>query len=60
VHEVGRRGLLVVRIEGAPRQPVRLVWYATDPGILSPYAELAKAFAHYASLAFRAAEERDN
>jgi hypothetical protein len=59
-HEVGRRSLLVVRIEGAPRQPVRLVWYATGPGILSPYADLAAAFAHCASLALRAAQERDN
>ena len=44
-HEVGRRAFLVVGIEGAQRQPVRLVWYATSPGILSPYADLAEAFA---------------
>jgi hypothetical protein len=25
---LGWRALLVVRIEGAPRQPIRLVWYA--------------------------------
>ena len=48
---VGRRALLVVRIEGASRQPVRLVWYATRPATLSPYADLAEAFAHHASLA---------
>jgi ANTAR domain len=59
-YEVGRRAFLVVRIEGAPRQSVRLVWYATGPGILSPYADLAEAFAHYASLAIGAAKERDN
>jgi ANTAR domain len=57
---VGRRALLVVRMEGAGRQPVRLVWYATDPGTLSPYADLAEAFAHHASLALGAAIERDN
>ena len=28
---VGRRALLVAQIEGSPRQPVRLVWYATGP-----------------------------
>jgi hypothetical protein len=59
-HGVGRRALLVVGIEGAPREPVRLVWYATGPGILSPYADLAEAFAHYAGLALGAANERDN
>lgn len=57
---VGRRALLVVRIEGAPRQAVRLVWYATGPCTLSPYADLAEAFAHHASLALGAAMERDN
>ena len=57
---VGRRALLVVRIEGARRQPVRLVWYVTGPGTLSPYADLAEAFAHHASLALGAAIERDN
>jgi ANTAR domain len=57
---VGRRALLVVRIEGARRQPVRLVWYATGPGTLSPYADLAEAFAHHASLALGAAMERNN
>jgi hypothetical protein len=41
---VGRRALLVVRIEGAPRRAVRLVWYATVPASLSPYADLAEAF----------------
>jgi hypothetical protein len=58
--QVGRRALLVVSLEGAPRQPVRLVWYATGPGILSPYIDLAEAFARYASLALGAATERDN
>jgi hypothetical protein len=57
---VGRRALLVVRIEGAPRQPVRLVWYATRPATLSPYADLAEAFAHHTSLALEAVMERDN
>ena len=57
---VGGRAVLVVRIEGARRQPVRLVWYATGPGTLSPYADLAEAFAHHASLALGAAMERDN
>jgi hypothetical protein len=58
--QVGRRALLVVSLEGAPRQPVRLVWFATGPGILSPYIDLAEAFARYASLALGAATERDN
>jgi hypothetical protein len=57
---LGRRALLVARIEGSPRQPVRLVWYATGPGTLSPYADLAEAFAHHASLALEAAMERHN
>ena len=57
---VGGRAVLLVRIEGARRQPVRLVWYATGPGTLSPYADLAEAFAHHASLALGAATERDN
>jgi ANTAR domain len=57
---VGRRALLVARIEGAPRQPVRLIWYATGPGTLSPYTDVAEAFAHHASLALGAAMERDN
>ena len=57
---VGRRALLVVCIEGAPRQPVRLVWYATGPASLSPYADVAEAFAHHASLASGAVMERDN
>ena len=57
---VGRRALLVVRIEGSSRQPVRLVWYATRPATLSQYADLAEAFAHHASLAFRVITERDN
>jgi hypothetical protein len=48
---MGRRALLVVRIESAPRQPVRLVWYATGPASLSGYADVAEAFAHYARLA---------
>jgi ANTAR domain len=56
---LGRRALLVVRIEGSPR-PVRLVWYARRPATLSPYADLAEAFAHHASLALEAVMERDN
>jgi hypothetical protein len=56
----GWRALLVVGIAASPRQPVRLVWYATRPATLSPYADLAEAFAHHASLAFGAATERDN
>jgi hypothetical protein len=57
---LGWRALLVVRIEGAPRQPVRLVWYATCPGTLAPHIDVAQAFAHHASLALGAAMERDN
>jgi ANTAR domain len=57
---VGRRALLVVRIGRSPRQPVRLVWYATRPATLSPYADLAEAFAHHVSLALEAVMERDN
>jgi hypothetical protein len=57
---VGRRALLVVRIGGTSRQPVRLAWYATRPATLSPYADLAEAFAHHASLAFRVVTEREN
>jgi hypothetical protein len=57
---VGRRALLVVRIEGCPRQPVCLVWYATRPATLSRYPDVAEAFAHHASLAFRVVTERDN
>jgi hypothetical protein len=57
---VGGHALLVARIEGSPRQPVRLVWYATRPASLSRYADLAEAFAHHASLAFRVVTERDN
>jgi len=57
---LGRHALLVVRIEGAPRRPVRLVWYATRPATLSRYADVAEAFAHYAGLALEAVTERDN
>src|SRR4029077_4949117 len=57
---LGERAVLVARIEGSPRQPLRLVWYATDPASLSPYAEIAEAIAHHASQAQRAARERDN
>jgi hypothetical protein len=57
---LGRHALLVVRIESAPRQPIRLVWYSTRPATLSPYADLAEAFAHHASLALEAVMERDN
>jgi hypothetical protein len=57
---VGGRGLLVVRIEGAPRRPVRLVWYARRPASLSGYADVAEAFAYHASLALEAVMVRDN
>jgi hypothetical protein len=57
---LGRRALLVVRIEGSSRQPVRLVWYARRPATLSRYADVAEAFAHHASMAFRVVTERDN
>ncbi|HEX5907620.1 MAG TPA: ANTAR domain-containing protein [Propionibacteriaceae bacterium] len=57
---LARRALLVARIEGAPRQPVRLVWYAARPATLSPYVGVAEAFAHHASLALGAVMERDN
>jgi ANTAR domain len=57
---VGRRALLVARIEGSPRQPVRLVWHATGPASLSRYAGVAEAFAQLVSLALEAAMERDN
>ena len=57
---LGWRGLLVVGVEGASGQPVRLVWYARRPGTLSRYADLAEAFAHHASLALGAVVERDH
>jgi hypothetical protein len=57
---LGCRALLVVGIEGAPHQPVRLVWYATRPASLSRYTDLAEAFAQIASLAFVAVAERGN
>jgi hypothetical protein len=57
---VGRRALLVVRIEGSPRRTVRLVWYSARPASLSQYADVAEAFAHHASLALAAVMERDN
>jgi ANTAR domain len=57
---VGRHALLVVRIGGAPRRAVRLVWYATGPATLSPYADLAEVFARHASLVLEAVMERDN
>ena len=57
---MGKRALLVARIEGSPRQPVRLVWYATGRASLSPYADVAEAFGHHASLALGAFMERDN
>jgi ANTAR domain len=57
---LGRRALLVVRIEGSHRQPVRLVWYAAGPASLSLYADVAEAFAHHASLALGAVMQRDN
>ena len=52
--------LLVARIDGSPRQPVRLVWYATRPSSLSPYADRAEAFAQIVGLALSAVAERDN
>ena len=57
---LGWRTLLVERIEGSPRQSVRLVWYATRPATLSPYTDAAEAFAQLASLALAAVTERDN
>lgn len=57
---LGRRALLVARIEGSPWQPVRLVWYATHPATLSRYADVADTFAHHAGLALEAVTERDN
>ena len=57
---LGEGAVLVARIEGSPRQPLRLVWYATGPASLSPYAEIAEAIADHASLALKAALERDN
>ena len=57
---LGERAVLVARIEVSPRQPLRLVWYATGPASLSPYAEIAEAIADHASLALKAALERDN
>ena len=57
---LGERAVLVARIEGSPRQPLRLVWYATGQASLSPYAEIAEAIAHHASQALKAARERDN
>ena len=43
-----------------PAAAVCLVWYATRPATLSRYADVAEAFAHHASLAFRVVTERDN
>ena len=57
---LARCALLVVRIEGSSRQPVRLVWCASRPATLSPYADVAEAFAHHASLALEVVRERDN
>ena len=57
---LGWRALLVAGIEGSPRQPIRLVWYARRQATLSQYVEVAEAFAHHASLALGAAMERDN
>jgi hypothetical protein len=57
----GVRTVRVARIEGSPRQPLRLVWwYATGPASLSPYAEIAEAIADHAGVALKAAVERDN
>jgi ANTAR domain len=57
---VGRRALLVAQIEGSPRRPVRLVWYARGPASLSPYVDVAEAFAHHATLVLGAVMERHN
>ena len=38
----------------------RLVWHATRPASLAPYADVAGAFAQIASLALGAVAERDN
>ncbi|HEY6688472.1 MAG TPA: ANTAR domain-containing protein [Propionibacteriaceae bacterium] len=57
---LGRGAFLVARIEGSPRQPVRLVWYATRPATLSRYADAAGAFAHHTGLALERVTERDN
>jgi hypothetical protein len=57
---LARRALLVVRMEGTPGQPVRLVCYAQHPAPLSRYADVAEAFAHHASLALETVTERDN
>ena len=57
---MGKRALLVARIDRSPRQPVRLVWYATSTASLSSYADVAEAFGHHASLALGAFMERDN
>jgi ANTAR domain len=57
---LGWRALLVAAIESSPRQPVRLMWYATRPSTLSPYVKVAEAFAHLASLALGTVKERDN
>jgi ANTAR domain len=57
---VGRCALLLVRIEGARRRPIRLVWYATGRASLSRYADVAEAFTHIASVAYRVVAERDN
>jgi hypothetical protein len=57
---LAERAVLVARIEGSPRQPLRLVWYATGQASLSQYAEIAEAIADHASLALKAALERDN
>jgi ANTAR domain len=56
----GERAVLVTQIEGSPRQPLRLVWYATGPASLSTYAEIAEAIADHASVALKATLERDN
>jgi hypothetical protein len=57
---VGGHALLVARIEGSPRRPIRLVWHATGRASLSRSADVAEAFAHHVSLAFRVVTERDN
>jgi ANTAR domain len=58
---LGRCALLVARIEGgSPRHAVLLVWYAAGPASLSPYADVAEAFALHTSLALGAVTERDN
>ena len=58
--ELSGQALLVTRITGSPRRPIRLVWYATGPASLTPHADIAEAFAQHATLILQAAIVRDN